>query len=97
MLIRAVGPTLAIFGVPGTLLDPKLDVFSGNTLVQANDNWGGSSAISSIFNSVGAFALSTASRDAAIVVTLPPGNYTAQVSGGGGTTGVALVEVYEVP
>jgi hypothetical protein len=50
-----------------------------------------------VFGSVGAFALATQSRDAALVATLPPGSYTAQVSGAGGTTGVALVEVYEVP
>lgn len=97
VLIRAVGPTLAVFGVPGALLDPKLEVFSGNTQIHANDNWGGATQISSIFSSVGAFALSAASRDAAIVATLPPGNYTAQVSGVGNSTGVALVEVYELP
>jgi hypothetical protein len=46
---------------------------------------------------VGAFALPASSRDAALLVTLQPGSYTVQVSGVGGTTGVALVEVYEVP
>ena len=46
---------------------------------------------------VGAFALPTASKDAALLVALAPGSYTAQVSGVGGTGGVVLVEVYEVP
>jgi hypothetical protein len=46
---------------------------------------------------VGAFALPTGSRDAAMVVTLPPGNYTVQASGVNSTTGVALIEVYIVP
>ena len=47
---------------------------------------------------MGAFALaSPASRDAALLVTLQPGSYTAQLSGVGGTTGVALIEIYEVP
>lgn len=97
VVIRAVGPTLAAFGVPGTLIDPKLDVYSGSTVIHSNDNWGGAAAFSAAFANVGAFALTNASRDAAVVVTLSPGNYTAQVSGVGNTTGVALVEVYEVP
>ena len=47
---------------------------------------------------MGAFAfVNDASRDAALTATLPPGSYTAQISGVGGTTGVALVEVYELP
>jgi hypothetical protein len=45
---------------------------------------------------VGAFALQADGRDPAMVVTLPPGAYTAQISGVGATTGVALIEVYEV-
>ena len=51
----------------------------------------------STFAQVGAFALAADSKDSALIVTLPPGGYTAQVSGVGGTTGIALVEVYEVP
>ena len=50
-----------------------------------------------MFTSVGAFALDPASKDAAIVATLLPGSYTVQVSSVGGTTGVAIVEVYEAP
>jgi hypothetical protein len=46
---------------------------------------------------VGAFALPADSRDAALVLTLPPGSYTAQVSGVANTVGVALVEIYELP
>ena len=46
---------------------------------------------------VGAFALPATAKDSAILMTLDPGSYTAQVSGVGGTTGVALVEIYEVP
>ena len=70
----------------------------GTTLIQGNDNWGGTSALTTAFSQIGAFALTNnASRDAALLVTLAPGSYTAQVSGTGGTTGVALVEVYELP
>jgi hypothetical protein len=98
LLIRAVGPTLGQFGVSGTLLDPQLTVFTGaGDKIDENDNWGGSSALSSIFSRVGAFGLSSTTKDSAVVVTLNPGAYTAQVSGVGNTTGIALVEVYEVP
>lgn len=97
VLIRAVGPTLAIFGVPGALLDPKLELFSATGKINENDDWGGSAGLSSVFQSVGAFPIPGASKDAVLLVTLPPGNYTAQVSGVAGATGVALVEVYDVP
>jgi hypothetical protein len=49
------------------------------------------------FTQTGAFGLSAGSKDAALLGTLPPGAYTAQVSGVNATTGVALVEVYEIP
>ena len=97
VLIRAIGPTLGSFGVQGALNDPKLELFTGDTKINENDNWGGSAALSNAFLSVAAFPLSAASRDAVLLVTLAPGSYTAQVSGVGDTTGVALVEVYEIP
>ena len=50
-----------------------------------------------MFGALSAFALPAASRDAAVLATLQPGEYTVQASGVGGTTGVAIVEVYEVP
>jgi hypothetical protein len=53
--------------------------------------------LAAIFAQTGAFPLPAGSKDAALVVTLSPGAYTAQVSGAAGTTGTALVEVYEVP
>jgi hypothetical protein len=96
LLIRAVGPTLAGFGVEGTLADPKLKIFNGAAVkIVENDNWPAS--ISGTFGAVGAFGLAAGSRDAALLVTLMPGAYSAQVSGVGGGTGEALVEVYEVP
>ena len=97
VLIRAIGPTLGSFGVQGALNDPKLELFTGDTKINENDNWGGSAELSNAFLSVAAFPLSAASRDAVLLVTLAPGSYTAQVSGVGNTTGVALVEVYEIP
>ncbi len=89
-----MGPTLAAFGVPGVLADPKLEIYSGSTKINENDTW--SSALATTFTSVGAFALSAGGKDAALVVTLSPGSYTVQVSGADGGTGEALVEIYEV-
>ena len=94
VLIRAVGPTLGSFGVTGFLTDPTVRVLDARgASVGVNDNW--SSALSATFTQVGAFPLAAGSRDAALVATLPPGGYTAIVSGAATTSGVALVEVYE--
>ena len=98
VLIRASGPALVPFGVTATMPDPELQLFSGSTLLASNTGWGGDAQIASIAASVGAFSWGTsATPDSALLVTLPPGAYTAQVSGANGGTGVALVEVYEVP
>lgn len=98
LLIRAVGPSLAQFGVAGVLADPQLAVFnSGGTEIGRNDDWDGNTGLSMAFTSVGAFALPAASKDSALVVTLDPGSYTVQLSGVNATTGVALVEIYELP
>jgi M6 family metalloprotease-like protein len=99
VLIRGIGPALAAFGVTGTLVDPKLELYnSASVKIQENDNWGGTTDLATVFNSVGAFGIAnSASKDAAFVAVLPPGTYTVQVSGVGNTTGVALVELYEVP
>ncbi len=96
VLVRAVGPGLAAFGVPGTMVDPKLVLYSGSNKIGENDNWGGDAQIGAAATQVGAFGLGAASKDAVLLVSLPPGAYTAQVSGVGGG-GIALVEVYEVP
>lgn len=101
VLIRATGPALAALNVPGTLADPKLEVYSGSTVIQSNDNWGddgGAAALSAAFSKVGAFPLpDSGSKDAALLITLSPGAYTAEVTGVNRTTGVALIELYEMP
>ncbi len=109
VLIRAVGPGLGAFGVAGTLADPRLAVFSGATLVAQNDDWSvpqpvaGQPApatgaeISAAAAAAGAFALPAGSRDAAVVLTLAPGAYSAQAAVATGAAGAALVEVYELP
>ncbi len=98
VLIRASGPALAPFGVAGTLADPQLQLFSDGTLLESDNGWGGSAQIAAAAVSVGAFAWSSpTSADSALLVTIPPGSYTAEVSGASGDTGVALIEVYEIP
>lgn len=100
LLIRGIGPALAQFGISGALADPQLALYSGSTVVASNDNWGSaasSSQLAATFSQVGAFALADGSKDAALLVTLQPGSYTAQVAGINATSGIGLVEVYEVP
>jgi sugar lactone lactonase YvrE len=100
VLIRAVGPTLASFGLTGLLADPKLELFDGQSRsIGANDNWSGSPSTISLRNAtakVGTFPLSS-NNESALLVTLTPGSYTVQVRSADATTGVALAEVYEVP
>ena len=89
---------LAAFGVVGALSDPTLKIYQDGRLIAQNDDWqtGGSDAGAAGL-ATGAFALAPGSKDAALVLTLPPGAYTAVVSGTGGSAGAGLVEVYEVP
>ncbi len=100
VLIRAAGPALAAFNLTGVLARPQLTLFSGNTPVFVNSGWSTSAdaaAITTASAQAGAFAFASGSADAAMIVTLAPGAYTAQVTGVGGTTGLALVEIYELP
>ncbi len=101
VLIRGIGPGLAVppFSVGGTLATPALSLFDApGNLLQSNAGWGATPALLAAFAQTGAFSLGTApTADSALLVTLAPGGYTAQVSGVGGTSGVALIEVYEVP
>ena len=104
VLVRAVGPTLAEVAVHHPLPDPRLTLFrfnpdTGQSLVVAlNDDWDNALAITTAESTVGASPqLPVDSKDAALLLTLQPGIYTAQVSGVAGATGVSLVEVYEVP
>jgi hypothetical protein len=102
LLIRSSGPTLAQtpFNLSGTLPDPQLTLtnvgVTPNTVVTTNTVWDGSAEIKTVAASVGAFSWGLASHDSAILITLPPGNYTAGVQGASGDTGISLIEVYEV-
>jgi hypothetical protein len=95
VVVRARGPSLAALGVTGTLADPMLQLVrsSDNATVATNDNWIAAANATDIQAS--GFAPSDA-HEAAILITLQPGAYTAIVSGVGGTTGVGLVEVFAV-
>jgi hypothetical protein len=95
VLVRAIGPSLS--GLTGRLADPQMSLYKGTTLLQRNDNWGGSSTLASVFGTVGATSLSSSSKDSAIYLTLAPGAYTAVVSGVNSTSGVARAEIYAVP
>jgi hypothetical protein len=101
ILVRADGPGLTQFGVTGALAQPSLSVFDNSgTAIATNTEWGTNKnpiQIASVSSQVGAFPLASASADSALVITLPSGAYTMQISGVNGTTGVALAELYEVP
>ena len=98
VLIRGIGPALSQFGVPGALAAPQLVLFdSNNDALQSNGGWGGNQSLAQTFAQVGAFSLNASSADAALLVTLPPGAYTAELTGVNGATGVGLAEIYEVP
>ena len=94
VIIRAIGPTLANFGIANPLLDPTLELHdnSGAILVM-DDDWQTTQESEII-----ATGLPPGDpRESAIVATLPPGNYTAVVRGKNNTTGIAVVEVYNIP
>jgi len=87
------------YGVDGALEDPVLQLYSGQTVIETNDNWssdaGKSDRIIQVSAQAGAPGLAVGSKDAAIVITLSPGGYTAQLSGACGSTGIGMIEIYE--
>lgn len=97
-LIRAIGPGLAGFGVQNVLTDPVLTlVDSTGAIIATNNDWGGGPALTGAFTATGAFPLAAESRDAALLVNLAGGSVTGLVTGANNGTGVALLEVFEVP
>jgi kumamolisin len=112
VLVRGIGPALTGFQVSGALAQPVLGIYDGSTvpvLIASNTGWGnapvaGTSTVKASYrqataadmSSVGAFPLAAKSADCAMVLTLPPGSYSAQVSGVGSSTGVVLAEVYDL-
>ena len=94
LIVRAIGPSLSEAGISGVLADPMLDLRDANgDLVRSNNNWRDSQQAE-----IEATGIPPRNDlESAIVATLPPAPYTAVVSGTGNTTGVGLVEVYQLP
>ncbi len=95
VVLRAVGPKLTDFGVPGVLADPQIAIYrSGESVPFASaDSWDAN--LGEVFATLGAFSLGTDKASAAMRTQLAPGAYTVEVSGADGGTGVAIVEVYD--
>ena len=93
VIVRAIGPSLGTAGVAGALADPTLELHdSSGTIIASNDNWRDTQEAEIIATTVPP----TDDLESAIVATLAPGAYTAIVSGKNNTTGVALVEAYNL-
>jgi uncharacterized delta-60 repeat protein len=89
VIIRAIGPSLPF---PGTLQDPTLELHDGSSLLGSDDNWRDNQE-----NEIIATTIAPAdNRESAIIATLVPGNYTAVVAGKDNTTGIAVVELYDL-
>jgi len=93
VLIRGDGPSLAAFNVTGFLSDPQLTLVQGTTTLASTESW--STSLDATFTALGAYALTPGSHDAALLETLAPGPYTAQVISQTTNNGVALAEVYD--
>src|SRR5438045_2996037 len=94
LVMRALGPTLSSFGVPGALQNPTLELHNGaGALISFNDNWGDAPNKQQIID---AHLAPPNAAEPAILATLDPGNYTAIVRGVNNTTGVAVVEGYDI-
>ncbi len=109
VLVRAAGPSLSDQGVQEPLADPIVAIYSASGQIASNDDWsadslpivegasvqGPAKALREAFDASGAFGFEIESKDSAMLIWLEPGLYTAIVSGVGGSSGIALVEVYE--
>jgi broad specificity polyphosphatase/5'/3'-nucleotidase SurE len=95
IIVRGMGPSLVGLGVPNALADPKLELREPNgTLVRSNNNWQDDPAQAALLNA--ANLAPTHILESGIAETLPPGQYTALLSGVNNGTGVGLVEVYDL-
>jgi len=93
--IRAIGPSLKNFGINDALLDPTLDIYRGSQLILSNDNWKTNSQTNQQILQSNGLAPGN-DKEAAVVMDLDPGSYSAVVRGKGNTTGVGLVEVFNL-
>ncbi|MEY2497602.1 MAG: hypothetical protein QOD12_1158, partial [Verrucomicrobiota bacterium] len=94
VILRAIGPSLKANGapLPGTLQDPTLELHYGDTILGYNDNWRDSQENEIIATEIPP----TDEHESAMIATLIPGNYTAVLRGKDNTTGIAVVELYDL-
>lgn len=95
LLVRGIGPALASLGVASPLSNPRLALFAGDVIVGSNQGWGAAPDLADTAARVGAFALPPTSADAAVMTALDDAAFTAQCVAADGTTGSALVEIYD--
>jgi hypothetical protein len=102
VIVRAIGPELTQYGVPNVLADPTLELHDASgALIASNGNWqhtitGGIITGDQVRDIMATGLAPRDPRESAIIADLPAGNYTAIVRGVNNTTGVALVEVYDL-
>ena len=97
LLIRGIGPTLAKFGLGGGLANPQLSLYDASSqLVASVGAWGGDPDLAATMQAAGAFELDPGSADSAMLLNLPSGLYTIQLSGANSSSGLGLIEVYEL-
>lgn len=92
VVIRAIGPSLSAHGVANALADPNVQVFSGQTLVRSNDNWADDARAAELPSAL----VPGHAAEAALVITLEPGPYTAIVRSADASTGIGLIEAFEL-
>jgi hypothetical protein len=105
LILRAIGPSLAMFGVTSPVRAPVLRIFDSKGQPYTNGYVypavvGGPTYESDLAESLartGAFPIPAGTRDAVLMMPFLPGSYTAQVTSGDGTAGTVLLEIYEVP
>jgi hypothetical protein len=100
VLVRGIGPTLAGLGVTAPLANPVIRIFRDSSNLASNDDWGQQTNVADIeaaAAAVGLFPLNRTSKDAVLLIELPPGVYTAHVGSSDATGGTALLEIYALP
>jgi hypothetical protein len=95
VLVRAIGPALQPFVGASALPDPVLSLYAGSRMIEQSRAWQETPELAAAVAAAGAFPLPSASQDAGLLQTLPPGTYTAQVTGAG-RSGMVLAEVYDL-
>lgn len=93
VIIRGLGATLTRYGLKNVVGDPLLKLFKGNTEIARNDDW--STTPAATLQALDPFYTDMQPKDSLLVITLPPGPYTAQLDARDGPEGVALLEIYD--